>query len=283
VKIGVVFPHQAIGNEPGLIRTFALTAEELGFRHLLAFDHVLGAEHADRRPPLEGPYTEETSFHEPLTLFAWISALTESLGLVTGVLVLPQRQAALVAKQAAEVQLLSKGRLRLGVGTGWNYVEYESLGFDYRQRGQRLEEQVVIMRQLWTERVVDFTGKFHRIDRAGLRPLLDKPVPIWFGGFSEAQQDRAARLADGFIWSRPSSLAYKGLDRIRRGAAEQGRDPGSLGFDVLIDPSTPDLLSELSRWEAVNGTHATLTVRGSGVELLSSLRGIATSLGSLMD
>ncbi len=183
MQVGVRFPYEEIGNDPDLYAAFARRAEELGFGFLAFVDHVLGAEHARRNPPFEGPYHEESIFHEPMTLMAWLAAQTDRIELTTSILVLPQRQAVLAAKQAAEVQILSRGRLRLGVGIGWNYVEYESLGVPYRDRGARLEEQVEVMRTLWTDPLLDYEGRFHRIDRAGFRPVLGELVPIWFGGF----------------------------------------------------------------------------------------------------
>jgi probable F420-dependent oxidoreductase len=172
MKIGAVFPHLEIGSDPVVLRDWAQTAEELGYSHLLAYDHVLGAEHADREPKLVGPpYTEESDFHEPLVLFGYFAACTSRVELVTGVIILPQRQTALVAKQAAEVDILSGGRLRLGVGTGWNWVEYDSLGETYATRGPRQEEQVEVLRKLWAEPVIDYTGEWHRVERAGIKPL----------------------------------------------------------------------------------------------------------------
>ena len=282
MKIGIGFPYDAAGDDPAVYRAYAQRADELGFEFMTFIDHVLGAEHARRDPPFEGPYTEESVFHEPLTLMSWIAAFTERIELATGVLVLSQRQAALVAKQAAEVQLLSGGRLRLGLGTGWNYVEYESLGVPYAGRGRRLEEQVEVMRALWTEPVVDYTGRFHRIDRAGLRPLLGRPVPIWFGGFSEAQQDRCARIGDGFTFMRPSSLALAAVDRIRRRAEELGRDPDALGFEVAVPGSGAPLVEAIERWRSAGGTHATVGVEGTGPELVAGLERVARDLGSLL-
>src|SRR5207342_3061716 len=167
---------------------------------LLAYDHVLGAVHAGRTRPLTGPYTERDPFHDPFVMFAFLAGQTERIGFATGILILPQRQTALVARQAADVDLLSGGRLRLGVGVGWSPVEYEALGQDFRTRGARQEEQIELLRRLFTEPVVDFSGRFDRVDRAALLPKPARPIPIWLGGSSEAAYDRAARLADGFIF-----------------------------------------------------------------------------------
>jgi len=202
MDIGVVFPQYEIGADPAGVRDFAQAAEGLGFAEILAFDHVLGAEHDRRDPPLSGPYTEEHEFHEPLVLFAYLSALTERIRFTTGVLVLPQRQVALVAKQAAQVAVVSGGRLRLGIGVGWNHVEYEALGSRFTDRGARSEEQVQVLRALWARDIVDLDGRWHRIDRAGIRPRPPEPIPILFGGLSSVAYERAARLGDGFLLTR---------------------------------------------------------------------------------
>ena len=261
MKIGLSIPEQTIGFDPAVVRDFAVLAEELGFDFLCCVDHVLGTEHARRDPPFppEGIYTEKSVFHEPLTLFGYLAGLTRRIELVTAVLVLPQRQTALVAKQAAEVALLSNYRLRLGVGSGWNYVEYESLASDYTSRGPRQEEQVLLLRRLWSEPVLDVTGAFHRIDRAGLNPLLERPVPIWFGGFSKVQQDRCARIGDGMLWARNSRLSRQGNAFIRERAAALGRDPDSLGFQAGVSGADDESLAQgLAAWEEAGGTHATV-------------------------
>jgi len=242
VKIGLVFPQTEIGADPSVIREYAQAAEHLGFSHLLAFDHVLGAAPADREPELWGPYTHVHPFHEPLTLFAFIAGFTKTIGLATGVLVLPQRQTALVAKQAAQVAILSGGRLRLGVGVGWNHVEYQALKADFGNRGRRQEEQVRLLRELWTSEVVDFTGDWHRIDRAGIAPLPPLEIPIWFGGLSSAARSRAARLGDGFMFAKVnlaeeqgSALAQVEIAReIREEHSRTGRSE-SFGFEGRID------------------------------------------------
>ena len=185
MRTGVVFPQTEIGSDPVLVRDFAQAAEGLGYAHLLVFDHVLGAG-LEHRPGWSGAYAADDPFHEPFVLFGYLAGLTQRIELVTGVLVLPQRQTALVAKQAAEVDVLSQGRLRLGVGVGWNDVEYEALGEDFHDRGRRIEEQVSLLRALWTEPVVDFAGRWHRVPEAGINPLpVQRPIPVWFGGQAE--------------------------------------------------------------------------------------------------
>src|SRR3984885_10910098 len=200
MKIGAVYPQIELRGEPKAIHRIGTAVESLGFDYLLTYDHVLGADHEGREPRLTGPYTEHDPFHDPLVMFAYLAAITERIGFTTGVLILPQRQIALVARQAADVDLLSGGRLRLGVGIGWNHVEYEALGQQFRTRGARQEEQIGLLRQLFTGDVVDFSGRFDRVDRAALVPKPAHPIPIWLGGSSEPAYDRAARLADGFIF-----------------------------------------------------------------------------------
>ena len=234
MKIGVVFPQSEIGSDPAVIRDFAQAAESLGYSHLLVYDHVLGA-HPDRDPRLSGPYTNETQFHEPFVLFGYLAGQTTTLGLVTGIIILPQRQTALVAKQAAEVDILSGGRLRLGIGTGWNPVEYEALNEDFHNRGKRQEEQVEVLRKLWTEPLVDYTGKWHRIDRASISPLPGRSIPIWFGGTDERVMKRAARLGDGMIPQfAPNDAGKAALARLDDYLAENGRDRSSFGIEAQV-------------------------------------------------
>ena len=235
MKIGTVFPHQEIGNDPTLLRDWAQTAEGLGYSHILAYDHVLGAVHEGRQPKLLGPYTERDPFHEPFVLFGYFAACTTRIELTTGVLVLPQRQTALVAKQAAQLDLLSGGRLRLGVGTGWNYVEYDSLNEDFRNRGRRQEEQVALLRKLWADDVLDYRGDFHRIDRAGISPLPKRRIPIWFGGFSPVAFKRAARLGDGFIFGSGQRQNLAALAEVRTALRQAGRAPDAFGVEALLN------------------------------------------------
>src|SRR3984893_882039 len=238
MDLSVVFPTTRIGNDPAVIRDFAQTAEGLGYRRLLAYDHVLGALHADRDPPLAGPYTENDPFHEPLVLLGFLAACTTTIELAVAVLVLPQRQTALLAKQAAEVDLLSGGRLVLAVGTGWNYVEYESLGMPFAGRGRRLDEQVDVLRRLWREPVLDYRGEFHRIDRAGILPRPGRgTIPVWFGGGAEASLARAARTGDGLVSGAAGPRPPRRAARLRELLAERGRDAGTFPMDAMIDYS----------------------------------------------
>src|SRR5262249_46087753 len=203
MRIGAIFPQTEIGVDLAGIRDYALAIEEMGFDHLLAYDHVLGAD-TSTRPGWQGPYTSESQFHEPFVLFGYLAALTRRVELVTGVIILPQRQTALVAKQTAEVDVLSGGRLRLGIGVGWNAVEYQALSEDFYTRGARCDEQIAVLRALWREPVVTFSGRFHTIEAAGINPLpIRRGIPMWIGGHSEAALKRAGRLGDGWLPQQP--------------------------------------------------------------------------------
>lgn len=239
MRVGAIFPQAEIGNDPSVIRDFAQAAEALGYSHLLAYDHVLGAVHEGREPRLTGPYTETTAFHEVFVLLGYLAALTSRIELMTGVLVLGQRQTALVAKQAAEVDILSRGRLRLGVGTGWNYVEYEALGENFHNRGVRQEEQIEVLRKLWTEQVVTFEGKYHKIDRAGLAPMPGRSIPVWVGGGTDDRLlRRAARVADGMIPQWPANEQGAAImEKLKGYIREAGRDPEAFGFEAQVSLS----------------------------------------------
>ena len=202
MKAGVVYPQIELGGDTGAVKAFAQAAEDLGYDHIVIYDHVLGAVHEGREPKLTGPYKENDPFHEPLVTYAYLAGVTKNLGLTTGVIILPQRQTALFAKQAADVDLFSDGRLRLGVGVGWNWVEYDGLEMSghFRRRGKRQEQQIALIRKLWEQPVVDHEDFDHRIDRAGILPRPKRKIPIWLGGFSEAAFDRAARIGDGFLF-----------------------------------------------------------------------------------
>jgi probable F420-dependent oxidoreductase len=199
------------------------------------YDHVLGAVHEGREPKLTRSYTEQSAFHEPFVLFGYLASLTTRIELVTGILILPQRQTALVAKQAAEVDILSGGRLRLGVGLGWNYVEYEALNEDFANRGKRVEEQVDVLRKLWSEPLLDYRGEWHRIDRASILPRPGRPIPIWFGGRAPSALKRAARLGDGFIFGGGTPAELRDQVALLRGfLAEEGRPAETFGFETVI-------------------------------------------------
>lgn len=224
MKIAVTFPQYEIGNDPSLIREFAQTAEGLGYTNLIAYDHVLGAGVANR-PDWRGPYTHETAFHEIFVLFGYLAAVTSRIELTTGVVILPQRQTVLVAKQAAEVDVLSGGRLRLGIGIGWNDVEYEGLGMNFKNRGARSVEQIEVMRRLWKEPLVTFNGRWHTITEAGINPLpIRRDIPIWIGGSVPATLERTAELAEGWFTTLPPGDHARNMVRqLRELAAAQGR------------------------------------------------------------
>jgi probable F420-dependent oxidoreductase len=269
MQIGVVYPQIELRGDPTAVRRIGRAVEDLGFDHLLAYDHVLGAVHADRTPELTGPYTEHDPFHDPFVMFAYLAGITERLRFATGILILPQRQTALVARQAADVDLMSGGRLRLGVGVGWNHVEYQALGQDFRTRGARQEEQIQLLRRLFTEPVVDFSGRFHRIDRAALVPKPAHTIPIWLGGSGEKAFDRAARLADGFIFfGGGSDHAIHAWNRLRDRVRGYGRSVEDFGGDYVALPrgGIADLVSEIDAWRQAGGTHATVATMGLGFD-----------------
>jgi probable F420-dependent oxidoreductase len=268
LNVGVVFPQTEIGPDPAVIRDFAQAAEGLGFTHLLAYDHVLGAVHQGREPALTGPYTEATPFHEPFVLFGYLAGLTTTIELVTGVLILPQRQTALVAKQAAQVDVLSGGRLRLGVGVGWNWVEYDALNEDYHNRGRRQSEQIELLRKFWTEPVVSFEGKYHTIYRAGLQPMPTRQIPVWMGGFSAPAFRRGAQIADGFIFAGRASNAVEMVDSIRADVAANGRDPSAFGIEAIIGMagSPADWTKTFRAWEDAGASHASVVAMNQGLD-----------------
>ncbi len=235
MKIGAVYPHQEIGSDPVIIRDWAQAAESLGYSHIVAYDHVLGAEKRDRNPKLYGPYDERDAFHEPFVLFGFLAGCTTRIEFATGILILPQRQTALVAKQAAQLDLLSEGRLRLGVGSGWNHIEYESLNEDFASRGARMTEQIDVMRRLWGEAVVDFAGDFHRVDGAGINPLPCRQIPIWFGAFSRVAFRRAAKLGDGVILGGDQTSNLAAARAVREMVAAEGRDVDGFGVEAYLN------------------------------------------------
>jgi probable F420-dependent oxidoreductase len=271
MRFGVVFPQTEIGADPAVVKDYAQAAEQLGYDHLLVYDHVLGADTtiAERRD-WRGPYTHETQFHEPFVLFGYLAGLTERIELVTGVIILPQRQTALVAKQAAEVDILSGGRLRLGVGIGWNSVEYEALNEDFHNRGRRVEEQIQLLRRLWAEPVVDFKGRYHNIPQAGLNPLPPQEIPIWLGGMADNVLKRVAKYGDGwFPQFRPGGdNARPMLEKLRELVREAGRDWSEIGIEGRFTASgNPDeWRTAMEEWQALGATHVSVNTMGTGLK-----------------
>jgi len=285
VRVGVVFPQTEIGADVGAVRAYVQRVEELGYRHVLAYDHVLGADPAVH-PGWRGPYDLTTTFHEPFVLFGYIAGVVTSLELVTGIIILPQRQTALVAKQAAEVDLLTRGRFRLGVGLGWNAVEYEALGQDFSTRGRRAEEQVELLRRLWTEPSVTFRGRFDRVTGAGLAPLpVQRPIPVWFGAQSERAYRRVGRLADGwFPQVPPGPKLDQARSVVEQAAAEAGRDPAGLGMEGRASwRDDPDKLAEhAATWRDSGATHLSVNTMGAGLRTVDDhLRVLETAAGIL--
>ena len=280
MRIGVVFPQTELGGDAGAVRAWAQRAGELEFTHVLAYDHVAGADPAVHTG-WDGPYDVRTTFHEPMVLYGYLAAVT-SMELVTGVIILPQRQTVLAAKQAAEVDLLTGGKFRLGVGIGWNRVEYEALGQDFSTRGKRLEEQITLLRRLWTEQAVTFSGTFDRITGAGLAPMpVQRPIPVWVGAQSPRAYRRAGRLADGWF---PQMAPGPQLDQARRivaeAAAEAGRDPASLGMEGRLrwQQDRDKLAAAMRQWQDVGATHLSVNTMGAGLKTVDDhLAALATA------
>lgn len=270
MKFGVVFPQTEIGSDVAALRDYFQTAEGLGFDYVLSYDHVLGA-NPDRPGGWGKPYDYQDMFHEPFVMYAYMAAITQKIEFVTGILVLPQRPAALVAKQAAELDVLSNGRLRLGVGTGWNKVEYDALGYDFHTRGKRSEEQIRLMKELWTKPLVTFNGEFHMVEDAGLNPLpIQRPIPVWFGGYVDEVFQRMARLGDGWFPNVMSPEEAKPkIEKIRGYLQEAGRNPDTFGYDVRVNMKTQpqDTWAEyIKGWQELGATHVCISTMGIGLD-----------------
>lgn len=270
MKIGVVFPQIEFGNDVGALREYVQLVEAAGFHHLLAYDHVLGA-NPERPGGWQGPYTHHDPFHEPFVLFGYMAALTTRLEFVTGVLILPQRETALVAKQAAELDVLSNGRFRLGIGNGWNEVEYVALNQDFHARGRRIEEQVAVLRQLWTQELVTYQGRWHTIPDAGLNPLpVQRPIPIWFGGHADAVLQRIARIGDGWFPNyRTAVSARPSLDKLAHYLAANGRSLAHIGIEARIsfgNGRADEWQQTLTDWQAAGATHISLNTMSLGFD-----------------
>ena len=284
MQIGVVFPQTEIGPDVGAVRAYAQGVENLGYRHVMAYDHVVGADPAVHEG-WQGVYDIEATFHEPMVLFGYLAALT-SLELVTAIIILPQRQTALVAKQAAEVDLLTGGRFRLGVGLGWNQVEYEALGQDFTTRGKRMDEQIDLMRRLWTETSVTFDGTFDRVTGAGLAPLpVQRPIPLWIGAQSPPAYRRTGRLADGWFPGVPPGPKLDEAKAIIENAArEAGRDPSALGMEGRIrwKGDAEELAGGARDWQESGATHLSIDTMNTGLHSVDDHLSVLATLAETL-
>jgi len=278
MRVGVVLPTYEIPTDPAAIADFAQAAEQLGYAHLAVMDHVVGADLTQRA----NWNNRETlcDFHEPFVVFGYLAGVTKRLEFVTDVLVLPQRQTILVAKQAAEVDVLSHGRLRLNVGVGWAAPEFQALNEDFQTRGQRIDEQIAVLRALFTQEVVTFHGRWHHIEAMGIRPLpVQRPIPIWLGGDVEASLRRVGAIGDG--WApllEPDQATQAAIARMHDYARASGRDPNSIGIEgaiYLADKTPDDWRRESAAWAALGATSLTLYPLDAG---LSSVQAHVTAL-----
>ena len=272
MRIGAVLPQTEIGADPGAVKEYAQAVEEMDFDHILTFDHVLGGNAAMH--DLRGPYKHTDSFHELFVLYGFLAGITQKIELTSGIIILPQRQTALVAKQAAAIDILSQGRLRLGVGIGWNHVEYEALGMNFADRGKRSEEQIEVMRTLWCNELVTYEGKWHKITDAGLNPLPpQQPIPIWFGGHVEAVMRRVARSGDGgFPIFQLDDTGKAELDKFRGYIEEVGRDPTDVGIESfnVVAGTTPDQwAADAKAWKEHGATHISANTMNAGFSSLA--------------
>jgi probable F420-dependent oxidoreductase len=264
MKLGVAYPQIELGGDPQALHDIAVAADRLDYDSMVFYDHVVGAVHEDRTPPLWGPYTDRDPFHDPFVAFGYLAGITTHLQLATGVLILPQRQTVLVAQQAADADLLSGGRVRLGVGTGWNWVEYDALGQAFDTRGARLDEQILLLRRLWSEPLVTFEGRFDTIDRGCINPRPRRSIPIWLGGFSEAAFRRAGRTGDGFSFAGDVGDAIGGLERVRQHLAAAGRGDAQFGTELIMTRArtVAQVVETAERWYEAGGQQvAVLTMK----------------------
>lgn len=288
MKLGVVFPHNEIGTDPVAIRDYAQGAEALGADHILTYDHVLGAD-PDRPGGWRGPYDKDIAFHEPFTLFSYMAAATERIGFCSCVMILPQRQTALVAKQAAQLAILSGNRFRLGIGTGWNEVEYEALDVPFARRGARQAEQVEVLRRLWTQDVVDYHGEFHTVPKAGILPRPTEPVPIWFGGGAPALLRRCGRLGDGWVpIGGPNEQSRRALETIREAREAAGLAWDGFGIQAQAQTGGGDperWKRHHDRWHDLGCTHLAIVTHyvGHGTDVDAHLKAAETYFESVRD
>jgi probable F420-dependent oxidoreductase len=267
MEIGAVIPHHEIGNDPAAIRAYAQGAEELGVTHLLIYDHVVGVDR-DRPGGFEGPYDSNVAFHEPFVLFGFLAACTSTVDLVTSILILPQRQTVLAAKQAAEVAVLSDNRLRLGIGVGWNTVEYDALNEEFGNRGRRQEEQVDLMRRLWSEDSVSYDGEYHSFAHASILPRPSQPIPVLFGGSAPALIERCGRLGDGWVpLGSPNDKSAERIAALRRARNAAGRswDDFLIHAQAQYGGGTPERWrGHAQKWKDLGATHLAVATHNAG-------------------
>ena len=287
MNIGVVFPQTEFGSDPIAIRDYAQTAEDLGYSHIIAYDHVVGA-NPDRPGGFQGPYTYETAFHEPFVLFGFMAGVTNRIGFAPGIIIMPQRQTVLVAKQAAALDVLSNGRLRLGVGIGWNEPEYIALNENFHTRGKRIEEQVHVLRELWTKPLVTYSGHWHTLPDIGIKPLpVQQPIPIWFGGQAEPAIRRMGLIADGWMTNNRSAADAKPLLAIlNQSLHDAGRTRQSFGIEARIPygAGAESWAKLISEWISAGATHFSVNTMGCGFttpdQHLTALREFAVATGT---
>jgi probable F420-dependent oxidoreductase len=287
MQYGIIYPQTEYGNDPAAIRDFAQTAEELGYTHILIYDHVLGA-NPDRPGGFHGTYNYQDPFQEPFVLFSYMAAVTREIGFTTGILILPQRQTALVAKQAACLDVLSGGRLRLGIGNGWNKIEYVALNRNFHNRGKRIEEQVEVLRLLWTQPLVKYSGADHAIDDAGLNPLpIQRPIPVWFGGNAKPVLRRAAEMGDGWMPNyRKAEDAKQALEELRGYLIQTHKSTRDFGIEARIyfgEGKSDDWGRAIKAWESAGATHISLNTMRAGLQSpqkhLEAMRRFADDIG----
>lgn len=268
MQFGVVFPQSEFPADPAAVRDYAQTVDGLGLTFVDAYDHVLGA-NPDRPGGWEGPYTFETSFLEPFILFTYMAAVAKNLGFGTNVIILPQRQTALIAKQAATLDVMCGGRLRLGVGLGWNQVEYVALNEDFHNRGRRIEEQIQVMRELWTKPLVKFDGRWHHIPDAGIKPLpIQRPIPVWMGGTADNALRRIARISDGWMSNfRSPDDARPAVQKLRGWLQEAGRDPAAFPIEARLaygNGNAEAWHTQIQKWQELGVNYFSLNTMGNG-------------------
>ena len=272
MRLGAIFPQTEIGSDPSAVKDFAQAAEDLGYDHILVFDHVLGADQT-KRDVWDRPYNKDDMFHEPFVMFGYLGAITEKIEFTTGVLILGQRQTGLVAKQAAELDILSNGRLRLGVGVGWNHVEFEALNTEFTNRGARIEEQVSVLRELWTKELINFTGNWHQLNEVGINPLpIQRPIPIWFGGATNSVMERIGKMGDGWIYPGyspfPDIQSKIMLDSIKKSANQADRSISQIGIEkILSESEKPEngWADSAQSWIGYGATHLSINTMGANL------------------